>query len=225
MFTKRLPRLAASSWVTENIPAGASISRQVWDDAVPIRSADLSERSYALVEFDLFRSDSSIDQESGLAKPEVLLAQLDEVDYIIESSNRIYDSIPRMPAEYPSTVAYYEALFNEQLGFSKIASFENKPSLLGFDFPSWGSEETFSVYDHPAVTIWEKSDDWDVEKARRILNPFAAANAPNLLPREGTSNALLLEPSQYRSMQSGDTFDERFSSGIFAGSFLSLIHI
>ena len=219
VYQKTHPRLAASSWVTENIPAGALISRQVWDDAVPIRSADLSERSYALVEFDLFRSDSSIDQESGLAKPEVLLAQLDEVDYIIESSNRIYDSIPRMPAEYPSTVAYYEALFNEQLGFSKIASFENKPSLLGFDFPSWGSEETFSVYDHPAVTIWEKSDDWDVEKARRILNPFAAANAPNLLPREGTSNALLLEPSQYRSMQSGDTFDERFSSGIFAGSF------
>ena len=52
-----------------------------------------------------------------------------------------------MPAEYPSTVAYYEALFNEQLGFTKIVSFENKPSLLGFDFPSWGAEETFSVYD------------------------------------------------------------------------------
>ena len=120
------------------------------------------------------------------------------MDYIIESSNRLYGSIPRMPAEYPSTVAYYEALFNEQLGFTKIASFENKPSLLGFDFPSWGAEETFSVYDHPTVTIWEKSDDWDLEKARRILNPFAAANAPNLLPREGASNALLLQPSQYR---------------------------
>ena len=219
VYQKTHPRLAASSWVTENIPAGASISRQVWDDTVPVRSADLAERRYELVEFDLFRSDSSIDPESGLVKPDVLLTQLDEVDYIIESSNRLYDSIPRMPAEYPSTVAYYEALFNEQLGFSKIASFENKPSLLGFDFPSWGSEETFSVYDHPAVTIWEKSDDWDVEKARRILNPFAAANAPNLLPREGVSNALLLQPSQYRSMQSGDTFDERFASGIFTGSF------
>ena len=82
-----------------------------------------------------------------------------------------------------------------------------------------GAEETFSVYDHPTVTIWEKSDDWDLEKARRILNPFAAANAPNLLPREGASNALLLQPSQYRTMQSGDTFDDRFSSNIFAGSF------
>ena len=66
VYQKTHPRLAASSWVTENIPAGALISRQVWDDAVPIRSADLSERSYALVEFDLFRSDSSIDQELSL---------------------------------------------------------------------------------------------------------------------------------------------------------------
>ena len=219
VYQRTHPRLVASSWVTENIPAGASISRQVWDDAVPLRSADLDERRYVFVEFDLFRSDSSIDSGSSLAKSEVLLAQLDEVDYIIESSNRLYGSIPRMPAEYPSTVAYYEALFNEQLGFTKIVSFENKPSLLGFDFPSWGAEETFSVYDHPTVTIWEKSDDWDLEKARRILNPFAAANAPNLLPREGASNALLLQPSQYRTMQSGDTFDDRFSSNIFAGSF------
>ena len=68
----------------------------------------------------------------------VLLAQLDEVDYIIESSNRLYGSIPRMPAEYPSTVAYYEALFNEQLGFTKIVSFENKPSLLVLIFPHGG---------------------------------------------------------------------------------------
>jgi YYY domain-containing protein len=218
VYQKTHPRLIATSWIVENIPESSTISRQVWDDAVPIRSGFREGNDYTFIELDLFRTDSFIDPITGLSKPELVLSQLDEVDYIIESSNRLYDSIPRMPAEYPFTTAYYESLFNGQLGFVNVASFENKPSLFGFDLPSWGAEETFSVYDHPTVIIWEKSDEWDIEKARRILNPFASANAPNLSPQEGAANALLLQPSQYRSMQSGETFSERFSSAFFVDS-------
>ena len=212
------PRISATDWVYENIPSGSKISRQIWDDTVPIRSQSQARDEYEYINFDLFRSDSSIDPISGLTKPELLLSQLDEVDYIIESSNRLYDSIPRMPAEYPSTVAYYQSLFSGELGFEKIASFENKPSLFGITFPSDGLEETFSVYDHPTVTIWEKSNEWNIEKARKILNPFASANAPNLMPKEGNQNALMLQPEQYSSLQTGETFDQRFSSSIFKDS-------
>ena len=218
VYQKTNPRLIASAWVVENVPDNSTISRQVWDDTVPVRSTIRGGNDYRFIELDLFRTDSSVDPITGLSKPELLLSQLDEVDYIIESSNRLYDSIPRMPAEYPFTTAYYESLFSGQLGFINVASFENKPSLFGFDLPSWGGEETFSVYDHPTVTVWEKSDKWDIEKARQILNPFASANAPNLSPREGAANALLLHPSQYRSLQSGETFSKRFSSDFFVGS-------
>ena len=126
---------SATDWVYENIPSGSKISRQIWDDTVPIRSQSQARDEYEYINFDLFRSDSSIDPISGLTKPELLLSQLDEVDYIIESSNRLYDSIPRMPAEYPSTVAYYKSLLSGELGFEKIASFEKSHLSLVLLFP------------------------------------------------------------------------------------------
>ena len=37
-------------------------------------------------------------------------------------------------------------------------------------------EETFTVYDHPRVTIWEKTSEWSRSNALRILNPFRATS-------------------------------------------------
>ena len=219
VYNSTNPRIHASSWINENIDPGSQLTSQLWDDSLPIRSEFVDPTKYERVQLDLFRPDGWVDPETGVTKPELLLEQLDQSDYVIEASNRLYDAIPRMPAKYPATSAYYRSLFSGDLGFNLVATFENKPSLFGINLPSPGSEETFSVYDHPTVMIWEKTPNWDVNKARAILNPFAAARAPNIEPRSGGWNALMLRPEINEELQDGSTFNERFSTNGFFGSF------
>ncbi len=108
---------------------------------------------------------------------------LDHSDYIIISSNRFYDSVARNPERWPMTMAYYDALFNEELGYELAAffveTFELGPlrvpdqHLPTMDAPGWlnefEAEEAFHVYDHPAVFIFRKIDDYDPAVTERVL--------------------------------------------------------
>ncbi len=64
-----------------------------------------------------------------------LVAGLDKIDYVVETSNRLYDSIPRIPARYPSTMLYYKYLFDGTLGFEKVAEFHNYPQPVRHRHP------------------------------------------------------------------------------------------
>ena len=44
------------------------------------------------------------------------MTSLERSDYIILSSNRLYNTIPRLPERYPLTSRYYELLMAEQSG-------------------------------------------------------------------------------------------------------------
>ncbi|MFN3218336.1 MAG: DUF2298 domain-containing protein [Acidimicrobiales bacterium] len=205
------PRIEASRWMAENLPPDAAISAQIWDDALPLAVPGTEGFAPTLVSFDPFAPDSSVDPETGRTKVDELLADLDSVDYVVEASNRIYDSVRRVPAKYPATTAYYDALFDGSLGFERIARFRNQPSLFGIDLPSHDAEETFTVYDHPTVTIWRKTDAFSVERARAILNPSRAALAPDLVPAEASTNAIALRPDALAQARTGETFSEAFT--------------
>ncbi|MBN1953562.1 MAG: glycosyltransferase family 39 protein [Anaerolineae bacterium] len=132
-------------------------------------------------------------------KREQLLNWLEEADYIIIASNRLYASIPRLASRYPLTIAYYEALFSGELGFDLVADFTSYMSLGPFQFPDTeepfaipaadyqyraGSisiplppaEEAFSVYDHPRVLIFCKRDDYSRMRAEELLGPDLLRN-------------------------------------------------
>src|SRR5439155_14860988 len=146
-----------------------------------------------------------------------LIAGLDRADYIVESSNRLYDTIPRIPARYPNTVLYYQHLFDGSLGFAKVAEFHNYPRLFGIDIPDQSAEEAFSVYDHPKVTIWKKAAAFSVDGAIALLQPARAAAAINVPPGKSATNALLLRPNDLASQRSGGTWTKIFHSGGLAG--------
>lgn len=206
------PRIDASVWMAENLPQGAVLSSQLWDDSLPLRVGGTEGFEFRHVTLDPFQAD-----RAG-GKVDQLIAGLDEVDYVVEASNRIYDSVTRIPAKYPATNAYYDALFDGRLGFTPIAQFRNAPSLFGIDLPDHFAEETFTVYDHPTVTIWQKTDQWSVERATAILNPAKAATAPDVVPRDAATNALLLAPDDDALVEQGQTFDEAFSDSGPIGS-------
>jgi YYY domain-containing protein len=124
---------------------------------------------------------------------ENMLQLLEDADYIIISSNRFYDSMTRNPSRWPMTTRYYEALFSGELGFDVAAVFNRAFGVGGlripdnylpmFDAPAWlnelEAEEAFHVYDHPAVLIFRKSEDYSQASARAILEsvPMQLATA------------------------------------------------
>jgi len=59
-----------------------------------------------------------------------LLDQLDRADYLIFSSNRVYDSATRLPARYPALTRYYYHLFEGDLGFELVADYPLVPETV-----------------------------------------------------------------------------------------------
>ena len=59
-----------------------------------------------------------------------------------------------LPERYPMTTRYYDLMFGEQLGFVRAADFTSPPRLLGLTFPDQEADESWSLYDHPRVSIF-----------------------------------------------------------------------
>ncbi len=203
-------RVAASEWMAQNLEPGAVLSTQIWDDSLPLPIPAAQGFSPVHVELDPFLPDNAVDAETGRSKVDDLIDGLDRVGYIVEASNRLYDSIPRVSAKYPATTAYYRALFDGSLGFERLAEFRSEPSLFGIGIDDSGAEETFTVYDHPTVTIWVKTDRWSRALATSILNPARAATAIDLVPSEAATNALMLDHDAAAALEEGPTFSETF---------------
>ena len=95
-----------------------------------------------------------VDSPQKLAQ---IVDTLDQATHIAITSNRNYGSLTRVPAAYPMTVRYYDALFKGELGFRKLATFTSYPGLFGISIPDDAAEESFTVYDHPKVMLFEKT--------------------------------------------------------------------
>ncbi|MBI5931035.1 MAG: hypothetical protein HY862_17130 [Chloroflexi bacterium] len=119
-------------------------------------------------------------------KRDLLLHYLDIGDYFTISSNRFYDTLSRIPSRWPMTNRYYEALFSGELGLELVESFTSYAQVGPFEWPdevlptqndwppNWRNEfeaeEAFHVYDHPAVFIFRKTEEYSTEKAAAILD-------------------------------------------------------
>lgn len=179
IYIEKHTRVRASEWIFANIPAGASLANEHWDDALPLPIGGRTTYNgyYRGVEMQWYHQDN----------PEKLAAALDwldRADYIILSSNRLYDSIPRLPARYPMTIRYYQALFDGRLGFDKAANFETNPGFGHLRLPSRYAEEAFSVYDHPVVQIFRKSPRYRRAAAEQFLGAVDWDNVVNANARE-----------------------------------------
>lgn len=105
------------------------------------------------------------DSEMKMRRMEDILGK---ADYLIISSNRFYDAQVRVPTRFATSIAYYNALFDGDLGYTLEHTAARFPSLLGIpishqslptsDNPRWmnelEAEEAFTVYDHPTVFIF-----------------------------------------------------------------------
>ena len=181
------------------------ISNESWDEGLPVRMDGLDPFStyYDGITMEARWYDSP-------DKLKMYLDTLSKADYVMVQSQRAIWSVTRLPATYPMTMAYYRALFQGQLGFDLIASF-NAPLRLGplyisdlggtvawghppllplFNNSPWAAEEAFSVYDHPPVWVFKKSANFDINKVAQILgsvdlNKVVVMSPLNSTPYDG----------------------------------------
>jgi YYY domain-containing protein len=205
IYRTPLSRLQATEWIYDNVPAGATIATEHWDDAIPFSLPNgRTHEIYRSVEMQPYGPDSN-------EKLVEFMADLDQSDYIAITSNRLYKSIPRVPAQYPMTSRYYDLLFKEKLGFEIAATFTSYPSLFGVTIADQGAEEAFTVYDHPKVTIFRKTSDYVSEDVEAMLNAAAPESAVHLSPGKAGNNGLIMRPEEREVQQSGGTWTSIFN--------------
>lgn len=219
VYSQEHPRIAATRWVYENIPAGAAITSEIWDDPVPWHFPE-RPREYRVVETEPYEPDSPQKIYKLVygdpANPD--RGGLDRADYVAITSNRIRESVKKLEREYPATIRYYELLDSGALGFERVATFQVHPTFLGISINDSSAEESFTVYDHPEVRIYRKTDAWDPARALALLYEAHPERAVNLLPRQGRTNGLQFTPEQAEIQQSGGTFTEVFDADGWASS-------
>jgi len=192
IYTRPNSRVTASRWIYQNIPAGSTLANEAWDDWMPIGGLD-GKASYG--DNGLFHGVEMPNyDDDNLGKLNKMVDNLSSADYLVLASNRLYDSIPRLPMRYPMTIRYYQLLFNGQLGFERVAEFTSYPGLFGIQIPDQVAEESFSVYDHPRVQIFKKTSAFNPDQVRLLLAQGLKATVIHLTPLQATvaPNGLLL---------------------------------
>jgi YYY domain-containing protein len=129
------------------------------------------------------------------------------------ASRRASGTVTRLPAFWPVTSRYYAALDDGSLGFEKVAEFNSHPSVLGITFNDTGAEESWSVYDHPQVTIYKKTEAYSPAKAVAALHADQYVVIPSTKPGDEAQNGLLFTPSVLAKQEAGGTWSSLFHPG------------
>lgn len=168
----------ATRWIFQNIPPGSALLGVDWDDKLPVHLPGLDPRHYRYEgrpwELPLYANES---QEKLVEISE----KLSRGDYLIFPTNRTYGSIPRIPHEYVFTTNFLRLLFAGKLGYELKQTIKATPSIAGIEFDDDEADESFSVYDHPKISIFQKIEKLPgSEYQRRILEAYRFAPLPEL---------------------------------------------
>lgn len=184
MYGQPHPWETASRWIHRNVPAGALILSEMWDDPLPsslVVDGEYRQRSaYDRGELVWLSGVGSADDGEKLRENVDLLAT---ADFVVIASNRSYAVVPRLDHLYPISSQYHPLLFDGALGYEPVFVTGRSPSLgtlslwpdrfgrarlqpppLVDDFLraaprlSFGpADESFTVYDQPLVIIFQNT--------------------------------------------------------------------
>lgn len=174
------PWMQATEWICNEIPARQVLMIEHWDNPLPMPQGRDELDCWLRYRYVIFGAYYADDTE----KLEDLLHGLQVSDYIVISSHRLYNSIPRLPERYPLTTRYYELLMAEELGFELVYFAQVYPELANVrlvhetfrdpdlpmprllaeegrrptDLVLGRADESYSVYDHPMPLIFRKTE-------------------------------------------------------------------
>jgi hypothetical protein len=166
IYTKPHSRVSASRWIFQNVKIGSHITFEEWDDPLPLL-VDNHPLNVTGSGLPMFWPDSNPDKWSNIFN------QISQADYVFITSNRVYGSVPRRPDIFFLTIKYYQLLFAGKLGLRQVAEFHSRPTIpfLNFEFIDDKADESFTVYDHPVVTIFKNAERLSEQELMKRLNP------------------------------------------------------
>ena len=180
VYRQEHPWIAASRWIYGNIPEGKKLLTEHWDDSLPLTLDGLPgkppTRSYQRVELPMWDPDTS-------AKLDTLVNELSTADYIVLATNRLSAPMAQLGGRYPMSSQYYRMLFAGDLGYRPVAEFTAYPRLGGLVIRDDNADESFSVYDHPHVVVFENQGRLKPELLRARLGRYLKADAQSAAPR------------------------------------------
>jgi hypothetical protein len=124
-------RLTASQWIEENIPENSSLISESGN----VVDIPITDKNYQVTNYDFYNN-----------YPNYLSGYLLSTDYIIVPSRRVFKNY---------NLKYYQNLFNGSLGFKEINKISPSYDLF---LDAENAEETWSVFDHPTIRIYKKSN-------------------------------------------------------------------
>ncbi len=159
-------RFQASDWIYKNVPENSIIlseTANVVDIPLPVANYKTNQ-VYQPINFNFYDLDENPKLQDELTH------FLGKADYIIVPSRRIFmnhtcknfhfsffnfqsifdNRCKKLRYKYPQLNDYYDKLFSGKLGFREVAEFTT------VIFPDEQAEETFSVFDHPVIRIYNK---------------------------------------------------------------------
>ena len=216
----------------------APVHESTWDDALPLILPGLSAYNY---DSGLYRDDLNLELywPDDYSKLQRILDTLEHADYVFISSNRQWGTTTRIPERYPLTSSYYRGLmgcpdsmdlvtcyndavpgqFQGKFGFELVKTQTAYPQLFGSSFNDQYAEEAFSVYDHPKVLIFRKTEAYQRVVVEDYLNQVDLTKVVYLTPKQADSyepgsvtnqNLLDLSPERQKTERAGGTWSELF---------------
>ncbi len=209
----------------------SSLANEHWDDPLPMGTQ--GRNAFGGYYVGTTGDTLPVTHPDSPEKLEQILTWLDKSDYILLSSQRALWSLPRLSLTFPLMTVYYENLFNGKFGFELVHQ-EHAPLHIGplhisdtAGKVSWGTppevgwpppgdlaaEEAFSVYDHPPVWIFKKTDAYSRENAEALLGSVDLSQVTVMNPLEATQspNGLLLSTEAQAVQQANGTFSNIFN--------------
>ena len=181
-------QVAASRWIYANIRPGTVFATEgAWDRSLPLCLPQPGQcpQGYNSYQMNLYDSDNG-------AKVSHLVYTLTHARYIVMSTERFVDSIPREPTVYPITTRYYQLLFGNKLNFRQVKRFQVHPQLGPWVINDFPADENFHVFDHPDVRIFKRVGPISPARATYLLThgPVSSSHVPEadgLPPRSSSA--------------------------------------
>jgi len=153
IYSRPHSRVTASQWIFDNIPAGSLIATEHWDDPLPlILGPESMTYGYGGEQLPIFGVDT---EQKWMEMNRILSVS----DYYVLSSNRGYGAIMPSEEKFPLQTQFYKDLFEGKTSYQLIAEFTSYPTvpIIGYQIDDQWSEEAFTVYDHPKVSIFKNT--------------------------------------------------------------------
>ncbi len=199
-----------------------------WDDPLPYGV-------YGINAFDyyngVYRTDLNFEiyWDDNADKLTRMISNLEQADYIFISSNRQWGSLARLPDQYPLTTEFYRDLigcpkdedildcysvaqpgmYEEKLGYKLIQTFTSEPNIGPFSVNSQFAEEAFTVYDHPKVLIFQKTNDFNLKNTLGLLSGVSLKNSTTSY-NPTVPSGLMLTSETLKRQQAGGTWSQLF---------------